>query len=108
MMIYYESFSECGTRRNNKDYIAIREMPEQNRVVFVLCDGMGGHLNGEVASKLVAEHICIYWEKNPKWKDSIKKVIDACDETMIAFNSRSSIEMDSTSKNLFTDRRFNS
>lgn len=75
MKIYYESFSECGPRKNNEDYIAVRQMPEQNRSVFVLCDGMGGHDCGEVASKLVAEHICDYWVKNPKRKGSEKKVI---------------------------------
>ncbi len=96
MKIYYGSFSECGPRKNNEDYIAVREMPEQNRAVFVLCDGMGGHENGEMATRLVAEHICEYWVKNPKRKDSEKKVIDACDETMIAFNNRSRGEMGTT------------
>lgn len=96
MKIYYESFCEYGPRRNNEDYIAVRQMPEQNRSVFVLCDGMGGHDCGEVASKLVAEHICDYWSKNPKRKDSEKKVIDACDETMIAYNNKSRIEMGTT------------
>lgn len=96
MKIYYGSFSECGPRRNNEDYIAVRQMPEQNRSVFVLCDGMGGHDNGEVASKLVAEHICDYWVKNPKRKDSEKKVLDACDETMIAYNNKSRLEMGTT------------
>lgn len=96
MKIHYGSFSECGPRRNNEDYIAVRQMPEQDRSVFVLCDGMGGHDCGEVASKLVAEHICDYWVKNPKRKDSEKKVIDACDETMIAYNNKSRMEMGTT------------
>lgn len=96
MKIYYGGFSECGPRRNNEDHIAFREMPEQNRSVFVLCDGMGGHDCGEEASKLVAEHICDYWVKNPKRKDSEKKVIDACDETMIAYNNKSRMEMGTT------------
>ncbi len=96
MKIYYGSFSECGPRRNNEDYIAIRQMTEQDRSVFVLCDGMGGHENGDVASRLVAEHICDYWVKNPKRQDSKKKVIDACDETMIAYNNRSRGEMGTT------------
>ena len=71
-------------------------MPEQGRSVFVLCDGMGGHHLGEVASKLVAEHICDYWTKNPKRKDSEKKIIDACNETMIAYNNKSRVEMGTT------------
>ena len=96
MKIYNGFFSECGPRRKNEDYIAVREIQEQGRSVFVLCDGMGGHDSGEVASNLVAEHICEYWEKNPKRTDSEKKVLDACKETMIAFNNRSRGEMGTT------------
>jgi len=96
MKIYYGSFSECGPRRNNEDYIAVRQMPKQDRSVFVLCDGMDGHDCGEVASRLVAEHICDYWVKNPKRKDSVKKVFDACNETMIAYNNKSHMEMGTT------------
>ena len=44
----------------------------------------------------MAEHICEYWTKNPKRKDSEKKVIDARDETMIAYNNKSHVEMGAT------------
>lgn len=96
MRITYETFSECGPRRNNEDYIAVRELPDKNRSIFVLCDGMGGHDCGEVASRLVAEHICDYWTKNPKRADSEKKIFDACQETKIAFDNKSRVEMGTT------------
>lgn len=96
MKAYYETFSECGPRRNNEDYIAVREIPETGRSVFVLCDGMGGHSLGEVASSLVAEHICDYWVKNTKRRNSEKKITDACNETMTAFNNKSRVEMGTT------------
>lgn len=41
-------------RAKNEDAYAIRE----DRGVFVLADGMGGHAAGEVASTLAAERVC--------------------------------------------------
>lgn len=62
MKIIYSSFSECGPRDKNEDYVKC--YGEVNTSVFVLCDGMGGHDNGEVASKLVAETIVDTFQKN--------------------------------------------
>ena len=52
-------FSKKGIRENNEDYIIYSNdfiLPTQTRVI-VLCDGMGGHGHGEVASKIVAESV---------------------------------------------------
>ena len=52
-------FSKKGIRENNEDYIIYSTdfiLPTQTRVI-VLCDGMGGHGHGEVASKIVAERV---------------------------------------------------
>ena len=37
--------------------------PEVGRYLFVVCDGMGGHAMGEVASQVVGSTICDYWEQ---------------------------------------------
>ncbi|MCH5221153.1 MAG: serine/threonine-protein phosphatase [Muribaculaceae bacterium] len=48
------SFSEIGQKDNQEDYLFPVNATTDSRV-FILCDGMGGHDNGEVASKTAAE-----------------------------------------------------
>ncbi len=43
------SFSEIGRKDNQEDYLYPQQAGVDTRV-FILCDGMGGHDNGEVAS----------------------------------------------------------
>lgn len=59
--IRYTSFSECGVRRDNEDYCKVVINPDEGRYLFVVCDGMGGHAMGEVASLVICTTICDYW-----------------------------------------------
>ena len=61
--IKYASFSERGVRTNNEDYIQTVANTVDDRYLFVVCDGMGGHDMGEIASQVVGSTICEYWEK---------------------------------------------
>ena len=72
------------------------ERPRSDRFLAVLCDVMGGHRDGDVASKLVAEHICTYWKRNQSQDDSLFKISSACRAAMIALNAKSSAEMGTT------------
>ena len=54
--------SEIGNvRENNQDYISYKELGE-SEIIAVLCDGMGGHKAGEVASQLTCEYIINHFE----------------------------------------------
>ena len=55
MKIEYTTFREAGTRAYNEDYIRIVEIPEQDRTLFVLCDGMGGHAMCDLARHTVRD-----------------------------------------------------
>lgn len=55
--IQYATISETGKRKNNEDAFRMIGMSDGNRWLAVVCDGMGGHDKGEVASETVADAI---------------------------------------------------
>ena len=57
MKIKYATISKPGRRSNNEDSFNVLEMPEHNRFMDIVCDGMGGHSFGEVASRAVCNAI---------------------------------------------------
>ncbi len=69
------SFSEIGRKENQEDriYPLSGEATPESRV-FVLCDGMGGHDNGEVASETVSMALGRYLDKHsPKQETSMQE-----------------------------------
>ena len=62
----------------NQDYYLIAE--KNNATLAVVCDGIGGHQAGDVASRLACETLQIYfddhYENNPEWflKQALKRV----------------------------------
>ena len=77
MKIRYTTFSETGKQRANQDVCRVIEMPKHNKVLMIVCDGMGGHLMGDVATETVCNAICEFWKNNPDVPDSGTKITDA-------------------------------
>lgn len=84
----YIQFSEKGPRMNNEDNLNIVEIPDQ-RTLFVVCDGMGGHSCGEVASQTVCDSFSAYWEEHSEQEDSKAKVLDAAKEASRILDEKS-------------------
>lgn len=57
------SITNRGGRKSNEDYISFAQA--DGIWCFVLCDGLGGHLCGEVASKLVCDTVIEEFKKSP-------------------------------------------
>lgn len=78
--IEHAGLSEQGpVRPNNEDYIAHRlpedsELRRQRGGLFVVADGVGGNLAGEVASMEGAQNLLsVYYQSKAKWPDRALK-----------------------------------
>lgn len=69
LSISYSYLSKNGGRDINEDYLDVSIMPE--RLAFILCDGLGGHGNGDIASKFVTESLKSSLEKQEGLEKSI-------------------------------------
>lgn len=78
MKIGYTTFSEIGKRRANQDVFRVVEMPERDRLLLIVCDGMGGHAMGDAAAETVCNSLCEFWAECSEIPDSETKVRGAC------------------------------
>ena len=70
-------FSKQGKRENNEDYIIYKEENNPDNRFIILCDGMGGHGHGEIASKTVANAVFEYLKSLAKEKYEAQDLQDA-------------------------------
>ena len=84
--IQYATISETGKRQKNEDTFRMVSMANKRRWLALVCDGMGGHANGEIASKIVADAIVDYWGNAVDEIDSKDKVEKACLKARVALD----------------------
>ena len=79
----YQSIQELGQRSNQEDsiYPELGERVEDNDL-FILCDGMGGHDCGEIASRTVCQALSTYLVAHPDaaFESALDAAYDALDE----------------------------
>ena len=72
-------------RSNNEDSLAVREFSDKTGLpclLAVLCDGVGGHLGGEVASRIGVESVI----KNVMGSNSLDEPADVLKNAILAAN----------------------
>ena len=90
MKIRYTTISKTGRRHNNEDAFKVIDMPESNRFVGIVCDGMGGHSFGETASETVCNTISDFWKKRISTPDCDSKVKLACKKASCTIDQKAS------------------
>ena len=88
MKIRHATISKTGRRRNNEDAFKVIDLPEINRFMGIVCDGMGGHSFGEIASDTVCNTIADFWMKYICMQDSDSKVYLACKKASSAIDQK--------------------
>lgn len=88
MKIRHATISKTGRRRNNEDAFKVIDLPENNRFMGIVCDGMGGHSFGEIASDTVCNTIADFWMKHISMHDNDSKVYHACKKASCAMDQK--------------------
>ena len=90
MNITYGMLTNKGERAVNEDFLDVSITPE--RLAFILCDGLGGHGNGDIASRFVTEQVKSALEQNKTVEESIQHAQDALLEKQIAEHAGNSMK----------------
>ncbi len=94
MKIDSYTFTNAGGRRYNEDSVGARSYPDGD--LFVVADGLGGHLHGEMASACAVKSILesFDWETDPR--DALEKALAQANEDILSMQEEEHAKMKST------------
>lgn len=107
MKLNYSVYTDKGDRDVNEDSIAVAE--KEGASCFVLCDGLGGHGKGDLASQFVTKHIKESFENSESLDKFFEEALPKAQEALINEQERigARFEMKTTAVVLVvTDKEF--
>lgn len=81
MKIDYSLYTDIGSRETNEDSVSVAQ--REDEYCFCLCDGLGGHGKGELASGYVADFIKEYFEKSADTDSFFADVLDKAQDGLL-------------------------
>lgn len=105
MNLTYSTFTDPGSRKVNEDSIGVCNNEENN--CFILCDGLGGHGMGDVASLLVVDVFKSQFEKCRDCSEFLGSAFLAAQDVLMAKQSELHAErkMKTTAVSVVTDNK---
>lgn len=88
--IAYGVLSKTGGHPVNEDFLGVSIMPE--RLGFILCDGLGGHGNGDIASRFVVEQVKAALERSASIEESILEAQQKLLQKQVQENAKDSMK----------------
>ncbi len=85
-MLDFAIFSGLGDREQNEDAVGFSMHGDAH--CFVLCDGLGGHGRGEVASQFVQQSICLQFEQADTTAEFWENALDIAQKGLLAEQQR--------------------
>lgn len=86
MSVNFKLFTDAGDRDINED--CVRFAQKNEAVCFILCDGLGGHGKGELASDFIADHIRSYFLRCDSIDTFFSNAIDTAQEELLLEQKR--------------------
>ncbi len=105
-MLTYATITNAGGRKINEDAIGVSK--KENKYCFMLCDGLGGHGKGDIASNLVKD-VFLYNFANVDDKplDFLKKAFPLAQQELLEkqLQEKAQSKMKTTAVCLYTDSK---
>lgn len=92
MAVTYSTHTNVGSREVNEDSISFAE--KNGAYCFVLCDGLGGHGKGELASGYVTQFVREYFEKAESADAFFSDVLDKAQEGLMVEQKRIGVQFE--------------